>query len=157
TSPLDQTVRVWDLGERQGREQPVGQPTLAWHAQEAEDSEAAGQWFAALLHLDHLLAAGPESAALHLRRGRARAHLGQFDQALDDFAAARRRTPEDGTVWLAQFFAHARLGRWDLAAADYAKAVEYSGSINQAAPWWLVGGGPVDDQHVRSWQAALAD
>jgi WD40 repeat protein/serine/threonine protein kinase/tetratricopeptide (TPR) repeat protein len=155
-SPLDRTVRVWDVGEREEREQPAGMPTPTWHAQEAEDSEAAGQWFAAIYHLDRLLAAQPESADLRLRRGRAHMHLGQSDQALDDFAAALRRAPEDGTVWLAQSFAYSKLEQWGKAAADYAKAVEYSRSINRAAPWWLVESAP-DDRHLRSWSAALAD
>jgi hypothetical protein len=41
---------------------------LAWHRREAEASENAQQWFAALFHLDQLLAGGPADEELRKRR-----------------------------------------------------------------------------------------
>src|SRR5262249_25820422 len=50
---------------------------LAWHRQEAEACEEAGQWFAARWHLDRLMEAEPANRALRARRARACAALGE--------------------------------------------------------------------------------
>ena len=50
---------------------------LAWHQREAEASEKAQQWFAAVFHLDRLIAAQPDDRPLRNRRTSAYAHLNQ--------------------------------------------------------------------------------
>jgi WD40 repeat protein/serine/threonine protein kinase len=71
-------ARAWQ--QRRRRLQELGGPflhvpdapdLLAWHERQAERHEANGRWFAALWHLDRLLAANPSSTALRQRRARA--------------------------------------------------------------------------------------
>jgi len=46
----------------------------------------AGRWFAAVVHLDSLVAAAPNDASLRLRRGEALGRIGRLDRAAGDFA-----------------------------------------------------------------------
>jgi WD40 repeat protein/serine/threonine protein kinase len=42
----------------------TGREAIAWHRREAEDSERAGEWSAAIFHLDQLIAAQPQDKSL---------------------------------------------------------------------------------------------
>jgi hypothetical protein len=66
---------------------------LAWHRREAENSETAGQWKIALVHLSALIDADPADGALRGRRARAYAALGQQRQALADYVQALQAEP----------------------------------------------------------------
>jgi WD40 repeat protein len=59
---------------------------LAWHRRQAEECEAAGEWFAARKHLDPLLEADPADEALRRRRARAAVVLADWQQASQDYA-----------------------------------------------------------------------
>jgi tetratricopeptide (TPR) repeat protein len=61
---------------------------LALHLREAGICEAAQRWHGALTHLEPLIAARPQEAALLLRRGNALAELGQWKKAAADFTRA---------------------------------------------------------------------
>jgi WD40 repeat protein len=54
----------------------------AWHREEAKAAEKTANWDVALYHLDRL---GQGSTAVHGRRGRAYAALGQWRKALEEF------------------------------------------------------------------------
>jgi WD40 repeat protein/tetratricopeptide (TPR) repeat protein len=63
---------------------------LAWHRRQADESEAAGEWFAARRHLDRLIAAGPDNEVLRSRRARAAIALGDWHQASEDYGKLPR-------------------------------------------------------------------
>jgi WD40 repeat protein/tetratricopeptide (TPR) repeat protein/tRNA A-37 threonylcarbamoyl transferase component Bud32 len=96
----------------------------AWHRRQAEAFEAAGQWAAALWHLDRLIAARPEDWTAYHRQGLAHAARGEPDQAAADCTRAVEHGADDWEVWLDRAQARAAASRWDEAAADYARAVE---------------------------------
>jgi tetratricopeptide (TPR) repeat protein len=87
---------------------------FAWHEREAENAEQAGEWSAALPHLDRLIASRPVSAGLRARRGTAHAELGHWEQAAADFGHARFREPDDTRFWYLQAVAQLA-GRGDTA------------------------------------------
>jgi hypothetical protein len=60
---------------------------------ETADAEAEGRTFAALFHLDRLLAARLDHAVYHLRRGHANALRGRTDEADRDYARAAGLVP----------------------------------------------------------------
>jgi WD40 repeat protein/tetratricopeptide (TPR) repeat protein len=85
----DCQLMVWVAGEQPAEEkaarlQGKNPLALAWHRREAKEAEDTRQWFAVNFHLSRLIDAAPGSSALHARRGRAFAALGQFDLAARD-------------------------------------------------------------------------
>jgi tetratricopeptide (TPR) repeat protein len=95
----------------------------AWRNRQAAEAEAAGQWFAAAWHLDHLLADRPDDADTRRRRAAAAANLGDWKRAADDAGKAVRAQPANPDNWYQRGVALGQLGRWDRAAADFALAV----------------------------------
>jgi Flp pilus assembly protein TadD len=67
----------------------------AWHAPLIREAEQNGNAFAAIWHLDRLIAARPEDWLLYARRGRARSLSDQFDKATVDFQKAERLSSRD--------------------------------------------------------------
>jgi Flp pilus assembly protein TadD len=67
----------------------------AWHAPLLREAEQNGNSFAALWHLDRLIAARPEDWLLHARRGRAWSLSDQLDKAAEDFQKAERLSSRD--------------------------------------------------------------
>jgi hypothetical protein len=67
----------------------------AWHAPLIREAEQNGNTFAALWHLDRLIAARPEDWLLHARRARAWSLSDQLDKADDDFQKAERLGSRD--------------------------------------------------------------
>jgi WD40 repeat protein len=59
---------------------------LAWHRRQADECEAAGEWFAARFHLGRLLEAEPANEALRRRRAHAAVVLADWQQASQDYA-----------------------------------------------------------------------
>jgi Flp pilus assembly protein TadD len=95
------TLRVQRLADltpealdRQRRE--VHQAAVDWHEYQAEAAEGAGDWFAVAFHLRYLLAAEPDRAAHHARRGRLLMAQGRAGEAPAAFAGAVER---DGQDW----------------------------------------------------------
>jgi WD40 repeat protein/Flp pilus assembly protein TadD len=67
----------------------------AWHAPLIREAELNSNNFAAIWHLDRLIAARPDDWLLHARRGRARSLSDQFDKAVVDFQKAERLSSRD--------------------------------------------------------------
>ena len=82
-----------DRLERLGRLDPAAvQPNHdpAWHEPMVQEAEWNGNAFAALWHLDRLIAARPEDWFLHARRARAWSLSDKFDKAAVDYQRAER-------------------------------------------------------------------
>src|SRR5262249_50690253 len=76
---------------------------LGWHGREAEDAERAHEWSAALPHLAALVRAEPPNGDLRHRRARAYVALGQWEQALPEYAGAMERDPHpEADAWYQQ-------------------------------------------------------
>jgi hypothetical protein len=76
------TVRVYDATPvtpawKAERLALADRRALVWQRSEAEDCERQKQWFAALWHLDRLVAQNPDDADLQKRRDAARARLAE--------------------------------------------------------------------------------
>jgi WD40 repeat protein/tetratricopeptide (TPR) repeat protein len=71
---------------------PAARPETdpSWHAPRILEAEQAGNTFAALWHLDRLIAARPNDWLLYARRTRVRSLSGEFAKASDDFRQAER-------------------------------------------------------------------
>jgi WD40 repeat protein/Flp pilus assembly protein TadD len=67
----------------------------AWHAPMIREAEQEGNTFAAIWHLDRLIAARPDDWFLYARRGRAWSLSDPFDKAEVDFQKARRLSSPD--------------------------------------------------------------
>jgi tetratricopeptide (TPR) repeat protein len=67
----------------------------AWHAPLIREAEENGNSFAAIWHLDRLIAARPDDWFLYARRGRAWSLSDQMDKAADDFQKAERHSSRD--------------------------------------------------------------
>jgi WD40 repeat protein len=61
---------------------------FAWHREETEEAERAGDWPATLHHLDWLIAAAPDRGLLRARRARTHVRLAQWELAEEDYARA---------------------------------------------------------------------
>jgi serine/threonine protein kinase/WD40 repeat protein/Flp pilus assembly protein TadD len=62
----------------------------AWHELLIREAEQNGNTFAALWHLDRLIAARPDDWYLYARRARARSSSGEFEKASSDYRQAER-------------------------------------------------------------------
>jgi serine/threonine protein kinase/WD40 repeat protein len=67
----------------------------AWHAPMIREAEQNGNTFAAIWHLDRLIAARPNDWFLYARRGRARSLSDDFDKAAADFQKAVGLSSQD--------------------------------------------------------------
>jgi hypothetical protein len=90
-----------------------------WHAGEASDAEAAGQWFAAAFHLRRLLADDPDNAEYRERLGEALYHDGRFAEAVEQLAAVPNHG-QGGALSLRLLLAMARYRTDQLRAAAVA-------------------------------------
>ncbi len=114
--PADDLTRAaWhDLHGRQSEllERPA-EPELDWHRGKAQQFESAGDFFAAVVHLDPLVAAAPDDTELRGRRAEAEAKLGRFAAAAADFAVVVQRQPANAEATLSLAVLSARLGNHD--------------------------------------------
>jgi Flp pilus assembly protein TadD len=67
----------------------------AWHGPLIREAELNGNSFAAIWHLDRLIAARPNDWFLYARRGRARSMSDDFDKAAADFRKALKLSSQD--------------------------------------------------------------
>jgi WD40 repeat protein/tetratricopeptide (TPR) repeat protein len=93
----------------------------AWHAPMIREAEQEGNAFAAIWHLDRLIAARPDDWLLYARRGRAWSLSDEFDKAAVDFRKAERLSSRNRVL---EFQAHCVL--------DCTKAERWA-----AALWYL--------------------
>jgi tetratricopeptide (TPR) repeat protein len=107
---------------------------VAWHREQAEDAEAHGESYAAVFHLDRLIAAEPASGALYVRRAAAHEKAGRWQSAAEDYARAIECGPETWQFWRQRADCLARLGQWDKVAECLARA-----SAFEAAPAFVWG------------------
>jgi WD40 repeat protein len=114
------------LGKEGPSPAPPEKPS-AWRRREAEACERDGYWFAAVWHLDRLIAEEPRQWRHHFARGRAHARLGRHPQAIADYTRAIELGAAGSEVWACRGKAHNELRQWDRAAADFARAVQLGG------------------------------
>ncbi|WP_165229604.1 serine/threonine-protein kinase [Aquisphaera insulae] len=67
----------------------------AWHATLAREAEQMGNTFAAIWHLDRLIATHPEDWSLYARRARARSRSDRLEEAAADYDRALRHASKD--------------------------------------------------------------
>jgi WD40 repeat protein/tetratricopeptide (TPR) repeat protein len=125
---------------------------LAWHRRAADDNERAGQWFAALFHLDRCIEAEPGNALLYARRGTCRWSLGQQKEALADWTRALDLKAEADWIYPRRAHLYENLEQWDRAAQDYTEAIKR----RQDLPRSYNGRGYVY-YRLRQWGKARAD
>jgi tetratricopeptide (TPR) repeat protein len=65
----------------------------AWHREKAEELHEEGRWSDVAAHLDAALDVGPTRWRLLAARGRARAELGRWEAAIEDFTRALEMLP----------------------------------------------------------------
>jgi Flp pilus assembly protein TadD len=97
---------------------PREEDVLVWHRREAREAEIAGQWFAALWHLNRLIAAAPNDSQLWKDRAQAHVNLEQWDKAAHDCGKASRLDREDWRVG----YHHALLRLYRADAKGYRQA-----------------------------------
>ncbi len=90
----------------------------AWHHEIVEECLRGQHWSAALWHLDRLIQSEPDNWLNYSRRGLARAELGRWAEAGDDFGEVVRRAPDEAEAWC--LYALLRLNADD--AAGYRRA-----------------------------------
>jgi WD40 repeat protein/tetratricopeptide (TPR) repeat protein len=99
----------------------------AWQERVIASSESSSDWFAALWHLDRVIAARPMDASLAARRGDVLFRLERWVEAEQDYSKAIRLGalgPDYPAVHYARGLARARLHRWAEADADFVVDIE---------------------------------
>jgi tetratricopeptide (TPR) repeat protein len=95
-------VVVWDSFRRSADGRPgAPQGVWTWHSLEAFGCEAVRRLPEAVYHFDRLIAAAPEDARMHARRGWVCARLGRWDAAVSGLLpAAGWRTSPSWRGWM---------------------------------------------------------
>jgi WD40 repeat protein/tRNA A-37 threonylcarbamoyl transferase component Bud32 len=106
-----------DLCLRLREGSPKGSPAarrewLGWHREELEHAREAGDWEAAVRHLEQLLALEPGRGRFRAWRGNAHGALGEWQKAEEDYAEAVRHGG-DAWWWSALAAVQLRRGRAD--------------------------------------------
>src|SRR5262249_26633405 len=129
---------------RRAAAQPAEAPAAvrAWHLRHAVECAEAGHAFAAVWHLDRLLADSPGSGALLVRRARAHFRQRRWAEAARDFRAAERCGEGGEALWRASGWANAQIGNTDAALADFARARQ---ALPEAFDRLRIGKGRGDD------------
>jgi WD40 repeat protein/tRNA A-37 threonylcarbamoyl transferase component Bud32 len=113
--PSGELGRAWtDLrpGQPELPEQSA-ESALDWHRRKYRECESDGDLFAALVHLDPLIAAAPDDLDLRKRRAEAEAELGRFGAAAAEFRVLVERRPADIEARITLAVLSARLGDRD--------------------------------------------
>jgi WD40 repeat protein/tetratricopeptide (TPR) repeat protein len=106
------------------RARDPGDDDQDWHTNQAGESQAAGQWFAAAWHLGRLIAARRTPAPdLFSRRAKAYAELGEWRRADEDYSRAVALRPKDRDLYVGRAQSYAEQGEWRKAGADFARAL----------------------------------
>jgi Flp pilus assembly protein TadD len=118
----------------------------AWHAPLIREAEQNGNAFAALWHLDRLIAARPDDWLLYARRGRAWSLSDQLDKAAEDFQKAERLSSRDQVL---DFQTHCALdctkaerwaaALWHLDRVIAARPKDWSLHLDRAAVYGKLG------------------
>jgi WD40 repeat protein/Flp pilus assembly protein TadD len=94
----------------------------AWHRARADESERAGDWYAAAFHLGRLTEAEPANGLHHFRRGVALGQLRRTTEADKEFERARV-LKDDLPELMTRADTYAMLSLWHFTANLYAKAM----------------------------------
>jgi WD40 repeat protein/serine/threonine protein kinase/predicted Zn-dependent protease len=108
---------------------------LAWHRHELASAEFEQFAYTAFWHLERLIAAEPKNPLHYLARGRVRAIIEQYPQAVQDYSQAIALGAIGYEVWARRGKAHRKLGQWPHAAADLEQAANLSGDIEIHCAW----------------------
>jgi serine/threonine protein kinase/WD40 repeat protein/Flp pilus assembly protein TadD len=122
------TTQEWlDRWQTFRRRHPEGKltsaPPSAWHRHQADECAAAGQWSAALWHLDRLVQAAPTDPAVRRARAEVYEYLKDWSKAAADYTELLKARPEH---WEARFDRGTALllaGKYDGAIADFTAAL----------------------------------
>jgi WD40 repeat protein len=112
----NQAIELWDTqpaAEERAWRLACAEPGPGWHDWSAAEAERAGDWFAAGVHLNAVIAARPGDGPLYLRRGRAAAEQGRYEQAAEDFGRALEKAPDLAAAWRGLALAQLAAGRAD--------------------------------------------
>jgi WD40 repeat protein/tetratricopeptide (TPR) repeat protein len=107
---------------RQARECGYDKAILPAAGRASAGDDARGAAFAAVWHLDRLIAADPKEPQYYSARAAANVTLRQWKQALSDYT--RGIDGKTDNSWVDRANVHAELGRWKEAAADYRRAID---------------------------------
>jgi WD40 repeat protein/tetratricopeptide (TPR) repeat protein len=157
--PLAEWRQAWEVvGRKYPRQFAMaeGRDVHAWHRFEANAAEFHDDLFAALWHLDRLIAAVPQEADLYARRARLRAQQNGDDadwtQVADDYSRAVQLGEQAAEVW--EGFGHALLKRQNWAEAEK----KFTQAIRLKAPGWKVWLGRGDARaEQEKWDRAVRD
>ncbi|MHB1560835.1 MAG: WD40 repeat domain-containing serine/threonine protein kinase, partial [Isosphaeraceae bacterium] len=116
----DEIATTWTAlhGHRAEVPEQPAQAVADWHRHKVEEAESAGDWFAAVTHLDAMVAASPDDADSRKRRADAEAALGRWPAAAADLAAVVKLRPDDTRARSSLAAIHVRLGARDAYRAD---------------------------------------
>src|SRR5262249_10054471 len=137
----DQFQRVWEEMRARYPEE-FGRDTLdmlTWHRREAEEASKTPERhqlidgavygfgkeaneYAALFHLERLIAAKPGSVELLLWRARILAESRQWERAAADLTIALENRAKGWEPWRHKGLAHAELGQWKVAVESFERA-----------------------------------
>lgn len=118
----DEIATTWTAlhGHRAEVPEQPAQAAVDWHRHKVEEAESAGDWFAAVAHLDAMVAASPDDIDSRKRRADAEAALGRWPAAAADLAAVVKLRPDDIRARSSLAAIHLRLGDRDAYRADCA-------------------------------------
>jgi tetratricopeptide (TPR) repeat protein len=120
----EQRLRSWQKLQQVGGDWRVPISAHQWHRAEADAADRGENWFAALFHLQRLLALQPNDLGVVQRRGFAHLRLGHWHAAIEDFSRVLERQPDHGVALHGRGWAHAELGQWDMAIPDFQHAAQ---------------------------------
>ena len=118
--------KIWDRGRNPIFQTFKADRTPVPRLNDAEESEATGEWFAARWHLDRAIAAEPGDTALLIRRGDASANLRDWERAAGDYEKALGAQPDIGLL--------KRLARARIELGQFAQAVKWITDALVASP-----------------------
>jgi WD40 repeat protein/Flp pilus assembly protein TadD len=132
---------------------------LSWHQREAFESQALGQSFSAIWHLNPLTESEPTNEILYRYRGTAHQNLGHLDQAVADLSKVVELKPDDSEARQARGIIYAQLQNWGKASADFRKCMELGTTEWRINGWnalMLFAMGD-SDAHVKSCDSILSE
>jgi WD40 repeat protein len=107
------TIKVWeaDIPSPEKRAASASRRAPAWHQASGDSCNWWRQWWAARFHFNWLVTMEPEQVKWRSKRGDAGAELGEWKDALVDFAATVEKQPDDVEVWYRQAMAQLAAGQ----------------------------------------------
>jgi WD40 repeat protein/Flp pilus assembly protein TadD len=127
-----------------------------WHRSWLVSCEKKELWFAAIWHLDRLIAANPNDGDLHYRRGAAHLLNGSWnrsiDQAVADLTRAIALNAQNARIWLLRGRAYTEKKDWKRALADFDEAIRRK--LDGPEVWEHRG---FVHNELKQWQMAVED